>query len=395
MLTSWQQKFQKSFEAYPKLFTQLTSQQQSQLSDLLALVEQSGLLNEKNLGNLLSWSINYYLDELVYLIEKLAEFHCLNQSTFDYLFAKHSLSELKASIYTLADRELLTTETITFLFSTPDFCSKAQFITRASMAMVPFESIKKFLSQHIDMNGLSRAIALFDLSGLPYSEEHFNEFHIVARVFGNTLCQTIFDARLRSYSDYSEPSEPVNSRVAVTILSELGALSSQEERVAFFFDFFAELRPFPCSQRDLVDVDVADEVTKVLRSYCKSAIATVDSQQDYLRVRKMISELQNTGGNKLVFDDVKYRIASAIESADLCSIRNYKTLMDEVRQALMTPQRDLESFTKEFQSTKGYLRTVSAEMRRQSPIIMQPLNESSDKDASNDDASKRPRVTDL
>ncbi len=390
MLKSWQNKFQKSFEAYPNLLMQLTPQQQEQLADLLTTVEQSDLLNDESLRKLLSFS-KWYLDELVYLIKKLAESHALNQSTFDYLFTTSSFCELNNNLRWLDDHKLLTAETINSLFSTPYFCSSVQLIKRALREKFPFESIIKFLSRQNDLSGLSRAMTLFDLSGQPYTKEQFKALEILISVLANRLCQIIFDARLRNSSDYSELSEPLSADAAVSILSQLQTVQNQEKRIALFFDFFADFRQLPPGQDDLVQVDVAEEVTKVLRDYCSLMVAAVDSQQDYLRASKTLRELQKNGGNQALFDDLKYRIASAIEFADLCSMRQYEPLMDEIRQALMKPQSELADLMESLKSSKEQFRTVDAEKRRQFLFMAEPVNDQVDDEENDQTSSKRGR----
>ena len=373
-LQQWQKKFPKVFEEYSGFIAPLALQEQASLSELLATIESNGLLKEAVLENVLL-SARVYLTELVYLIEKLAEHGCLNEVTLNYLFLDHlfseySLVELAVNIRALEDRKGLTAETIRVLFSGPDPSSSALFILRALHAELELNSIIRLLSRSINRNGLRRAITLFDLSSLPYDREHFKKFGVLVAVLANPLCQTIFDARLRGFSDYSVPTEPVNSREACALLSQLLVYQAEEARIRLFFNFFAPLRPFPVSQRDLVAVNIAEEVARGVKSYCRAEIKAIESQQDYLVVSKIISDLENKRNMDVVFDNIKYPVASAIEATDLCSTRDYYQLMDEIKRALSGTQEDLQEDLKdimgELKSTKGHFRTTRSLVRRNS-----------------------------
>ena len=84
MLTEWQNKFPKIFEANPSIFSE-TAPAQTRLSNMLTVVEKTGLLNEETISALLT-NYNCYPDELVNLIDKLTEYHCLNHTTLSRLF---------------------------------------------------------------------------------------------------------------------------------------------------------------------------------------------------------------------------------------------------------------------------------------------------------------------
>src|SRR3990167_6531319 len=228
MLTLWQKKFQKSFAAYPNLLSQLTRQEQANLSSLLTTLDAHDVLNEDVLTDVLYWS-TIYLTELVYLIEKLAELHGLNPTSLAYLFKHSTLPELQESLRELNHHLPLTPEIIQCLFATPYLCSSAQFMIRTLNAKVDIEFTLRFLSQHVDLNGLRHAIVLFDRSKFPYHQDHMDAFQIVASILANPLSQTIFEARLRHFSDYSEPSDPLSLKDAAKIISQLVALKNQED----------------------------------------------------------------------------------------------------------------------------------------------------------------------
>ncbi len=339
MLRDWKIKFPQCFAEYSTFFTSLTQSDEACLSRLLAMVERSDLLDEETVRCLLDKSCDQ-LHELAYWVDKLAELHCLNRATLQDIFGAYSLADLKEHVGYLAEHGL----------APGDF--------------------KHVLSQQGALNSLSRAIPLFDLGGLDY-HEHAQAFIVLAETFANPLCQTIFDARLRAFSDYSVPSDPVNLYIAGDIIQKLRVLPDEESRIHTFFDFFASHRPFPESQKYIVEVDVAAEVAMALESYCVSVIKAIASPEDYERARRVIRKLQTEGGDKVIFDKIKYSVASAIESQDWCSTRHYAQLMDEVWQELVKPQADLDSFIKELESSKGYRQMTMIAMRGRA-LLMTP-----------------------
>ncbi|HBD9374799.1 TPA: hypothetical protein KLD42_001673 [Legionella pneumophila] len=312
MLKDWQVKFPKSFEQFPNLFTELDFEEQEYLSQLLHLINNAGtgLLDEETVSRIFDNSS--HISELTALISLISNLKCLNKSMLNYLFTNHYLPDLQESIDTLSSQTSLSTDVVTFLFSTKNPQDCVEFMMRALKNGVDLTNIVNYLSQHVDLAGLNRAITLFDLSSFNYKQEHFPKFSILSSVLANPLCQTIFDARLRGFSDYSELSEPLPSIDANEIINQLVDLVDEETKAQIFFDFFVPFRPFPPSQKYIVDVDVADKVARVLQA------------------PEMKSTLRMKNGVRVVFDKIKYEIASHIESEDLCSTRNYKDLMNEI-----------------------------------------------------------------
>jgi hypothetical protein len=70
----------------------------------------------------------------------------------------------------------------------------------------------------------------------------------------------------------------------------------------------------------------------------------------------MIATLRAKGGDKSIFDKIKYEIASEIESEDLCSLREYDDLMNEIGLAVNQPQVNLETFEDQLNKRSGYPR---------------------------------------
>jgi hypothetical protein len=316
MLKDWQIKFPNSFAQFPNLFTELNFEQQEDLSQLLHLIEKegAGLLDEATVNHIFENLSN--LSELTYLLTLISNLKCLNKPMLICLFTNHYLPALQESIETLSSQTILSADTVTFLFSTRSSQDCVELMLRALKNRVDLGTIRNYLSQHVALEGLSRAISLFDLSSFSYKQEHFQKLSILTRVLANPLCQTIFDARLRGFSDYSEISEPLRSTEADEIINQLADLVDEETKVRIFFDFFVSFRPFPPSQKYIVDVDVVDKVAGVLQA------------------PEMKETIRMKDGVKNVFDRIKYGIASDIESEDLCSIRKYKDLMNEIWSAL-------------------------------------------------------------
>lgn len=382
MLEDWKRKFPQCFKDDPTISSDLNHGDQLRLSDLLTTIEVSGALNEYIVGCLLEKSRDY-LDALVYLIGILSTYHCLNQQTLNSILGCHFLRELQENIQTAWSFFPPSADFLTFLLSTSAPVSCAQFIICAGKAGVDFEFIKHFLTQHIAIRGLDRAMTLFDFSGFEYSKVHLPQLSILASVLANPLCKTIFDARLRCFSDYSLPHEPVDDSVSQEIIQQLSALKGDEEdKIRLFFDFFAQFRPLPESQKYLVEIDMATLVTAQLEAYCELEIDAIKTDQDYLQVRKMIITLQTVEGRLAAFDNIKYAVASAVESEDFCSNRGYDQLMADISEVLSQPQifLNLERSIARLEASKGYLQLASAAMRQHSLLMRSQEMSSADPD---------------
>ncbi|WP_058533613.1 hypothetical protein [Legionella saoudiensis] len=283
MLKNWQKKFPQCFKRHPNIFTELTSTSQEKLSVLLKELDESELLNEHTVNYLLNNATKS--DECIELIAQM----------------------LKGG--------------------------------------VAVEHIPNFMEKYIVADGLSRAITLFDLSSFNYHEEHLLKLSVLTQVLANPLCQTIFDARLRSFSDYTIPTEPLRPQDANRIIQQLCNLQHEESRIRTFFNFFAEFRPIPCSQDYLTEIDCADQVVRALELYCITKITAIRSYQDRMNMKEMILLLQKQGGNRIHFEAIKYQVASVLEEENWGSTKNYDQLMHEIWQALIQPQTALSDFS--------------------------------------------------
>ncbi|MDA9272025.1 hypothetical protein N9Q05_01410 [bacterium] len=225
---------------------------------------------------------------------------------------------------------------------------------------IDFESVNRFLSQEKRIDGLSRATTLFELSSFDYSLENLEHVGLLADVLANPVCQAIFDARLRRFSDYTTYSEPINTTFADDLITQLYAEPDVDKRIPLFFDALSTLRPFPPSQKYMKGLTVADEVMIKLKAHCNEIIQTIDSREDYANAQRMIKPLRRQGGDHVMFDAIKYAVATAIVSGDLYSTLSYDELMAEIRTALFKPQIDLDSFANELNAAKYQLTTGSA-----------------------------------
>ncbi|EHL32174.1 hypothetical protein [Legionella drancourtii] len=240
--------------------------------------------------------------------------------------------------------------------------TNTHFLLDLYLNEVDFVAIQNFLSK-IVISGLNDALTLFSHSHFTYKKEHFNTFAILTSVLANPLCQIIFDARLRGFSDYSLLSEPLeNYEIAHSIIQQLSKLNNQEEQVAVFFDFFTDYRPFPASQTYTVEIDIAMEVESELRAYCQAKIDTINNKHDYLRAKQLIEKINTKGGSIDLFNEIKYKVASAIENKDMCSARNYQQHMNAIHQVLMKHQFELD-FEHKLQNFKGAQEMVTTQMQ--------------------------------
>lgn len=283
MLSTWQKKFPQSFKNHPQLFTELTSSNQKVLAECLQELAEAELLNETSLNCILDHTSN----------------------SIEYI----------------------------------------ELITRMLKAGVKVERIPDFISQCVAINGLDRAIKLFDISSFVYNEEYLSMFSVLTKVLANPLCQTIFDARLRSFSDYTIPDEPLLPQDANHIIQQLYDLQDDESKIRTCFDFFARYRPFPCSQRYLTETDAASQVVIALEIYCITKIAELDTYQEAVDIKEMIHILQTHGGNETHFEAIKYTVASNLEAENWASTKDYAQLMQEIWQAVTQPQTDLRDFS--------------------------------------------------
>ena len=213
------------------------------------------------------------------------------------------------------------------------------------------------LIQEIALNNTeseSRAMTLFVHSKLDDSYDNLNRFIVLAEVLANPLCQTIYDARLRSFSSYSDTSDPIDSTFALDLINQLYTEQNKERQVAIFFDACAQFRSYPPTQKYMTDLRVDDAVLMALNLHCLSMIERIDSALDYQQTQQMINKLHTLGGDQALFDQLNYSIATTIETDDLYSQRSYQQLMDEIKEALFKPQVYLSLFTTELKQSKGY-----------------------------------------
>lgn len=227
---------------------------------------------------------------------------------------------------------------------------------------------KSLQDRLLDVSGLPQAIELYALSSYDYSEEHRSLFYSLARLLENPLCQTIYAARWRVFSDFYEPVEPIDLAFANDLIQNLSK-ASEHEKVAVFFDTLAELRPFPPSQKYLVDLDIEQHILNALGKYCLSSIEEIKTTADAEKIRHMLWCLKTVGGDKTIFDAIKDAVGAAIESEDWASTRSYEQLMHEIWCALAQPLPSLSDFTEELQSSRAYRQMAIGAIQAFSPII--------------------------
>ena len=275
-------------------------------------------------------------------------------------------------------------------------CKKVKIIdpslTAAEITKLVFDNkmantiTQSLLKMASNFQGLRDAIELFELSSYTYCETNRSLFYMLADLMLNKLCQTIYDARLRSFSDYSEPSEPIDADFASHLISLL-ADTKNADRVRVFFNALANLRPYPPSQKYLITVDVEQYVLHALSTYCKSIIKDIKTADEYISFQQRLQRFQTFGGDILAFDAIKESVAANIEKEDFASTRNYDQLMREIWNTIKQPQINLGDFKTELLSSHGYLQLATSAMATFSPF-MTPLE--NDPDATQSQTLKTP-----
>ncbi|MFZ4076955.1 MAG: 3'-5' exonuclease [Legionellaceae bacterium] len=227
---------------------------------------------------------------------------------------------------------------------------------------------KNLQAKLLDVSGLSQAIELYDLSSYGYTEGRRPLFYMLARLLANPLCQTMYAARWRVFADFHDPMEPINVAFANNLIQRLSK-TSEHERVAVFFNTLAELRPFPPSQKYLVDVDLEQHILNELKNYCLSSIKEIKTTEDYEKSRRMLRCLKTIGGDKTIFDAIKDAVGAAIESEDWASTRSYEQLMHQIWSVLAQPHPCLSDFKQELESSRGYQQMAIGAIQTFSPIM--------------------------
>lgn len=273
-------------------------------------------------------------DAFTYLLRQCVTVGCLTTVTLELLMINQQFEAWESCLNEINHAYPLSAKMLTFLLSA--------------------------MRLETDLTGVPRAFELMQWSRF-YDAAYAEYFRVLAQVLANPLSQTIYDARLRTFSDYASPIGPLDQSLANHIIEQLQPLYAAQ-RYRAFFDFFAHLRPLPYSQRGMFEVDFSLYVTNTLERYCRNQIASMQHHEDYHKTYAMIKKLRRTGGDMAIFDDIKYQVASDIESEDHHSSRTYDTLMQSIFQALAQPQRDLSDFTPVLQASTAYRRMSGAAM---------------------------------
>lgn len=309
MLKNWQNKYPNSFLPFPNIDNELSTNEQVYLSELFQFIEKtsSGLLNEEVLNHILHNSIytNYYLYNLKESLELFTQFSPLSP------------------------------EVLTVLVSTKNHRDCVEFISKALKNEIDITDALHFLSHHAHLDGLSRAMYIFERSDLSFRQEHLEKLSILSRVLTNPLCRTIFDMRLRGFSDYTIVSCPLVSLNTDEIIHQVIDSKDEDRQIQVFFDYFAQFRPFPPSQKYMIFVDVTDRVANELESTDLSVYP---------------NDLER------IFNQIKYQVASNIERDDLYSTRSYQDHMTQIWLALnqLHPVPSYQGFFTDTQSEQTF-----------------------------------------
>ena len=332
MLDAWQNKFPLAFADQKDYISKLTISEQLTLSEILEELDHNKILNNNLVANILVRAPEN-LSSIAFLVKNLCQINCLNEASIAVLLSANPLHKLVDDFKVIdsLDENL------------KDCC--VDFFKNYSFQHHKIESLLNFISHDVELNGLIDAMQLFKFSSFKFTEKNLDIIKTLSQVLANPLSATIFDARLRCFSDYSQPTEPLQDiEVADLIINELIKHSSLEVKIHKFFDYFAEFRPCPESQKYMDDIYINVDwlVRSAIEDYCEKLIQSIKSQQDYQNIKKLVIELKTKGGNKEICNSVKYQVASAIESEDYYSFRSYTYLMSEILPQVLKPQSDLD-----------------------------------------------------
>ncbi|WP_131776450.1 hypothetical protein [Legionella impletisoli] len=229
----------------------------------------------------------------------------------------------------------------------PETC--AAWIVRTHKDQEELREAICFLEQLAPINSLEQALLIFDASHYPYRRTHFHYVQTLAEVLANPLAQTIFSARLRCFGWYATPSDPLESLDNIDkFIEELYQLKTEDEKIRYFFDYFAILRPHPFSQRDIEEINIDDTVCAVLSCHCEALVQSVQTAEECEAAKRFIRQLRFYGGDRVLFNKLKYQIASQIESKESGVTRRYDELMDDIWQHFQTPKPHMIKFSKMF-----------------------------------------------
>lgn len=357
MLEAWQSLFPEVFEAHPHSKTWM-EEEQFILNKVLNKISDMGLLHSDVVDCLLS-KPPLALQVLPGLLECLSAYNYLDNIRLHSVLSYRHLDELNESIFQLLEKFHLTPEVFELLLASKQPQDMVYFILHATEHEADLASICHYLTHEVTEDGVSRTTTLFAQGTMSF---YSRTFASISTLLANPLCQTIFDARLRGFSDYSITVEPLNKTSADKIINQLTRLNSYEDQVATFFDFFAEYRPFPPSSSYVVEIDMLGMILTPLTAYCEKQIETIETKEDYLKVKQLITQLKTKGGDEEVFYAIKHAIASDIEHADWCSRRSYKQHMEDIWAELERPQVWLSNFTHELENSPGYQQMITTQM---------------------------------
>lgn len=207
--------------------------------------------------------------------------------------------------------------------------------------------------QGFDEQVVNHALELFQISNLPYSLENWPKFQALVTVMSNELASTIYLARLRIFGDYSAPEESLYPSKVQELLDTLSSLQDYEKQICYFFDFFAEYRPLPPSQKYAKDIYVFELVESEITTYCLTLIQSAKTKDDYISVKECLNNFGRYGLSA-AFDLLKYRIASNIETEDLYSQRNYDQLMSEINNCFLQIKFQPREYSERLINCDGY-----------------------------------------
>ena len=178
----------------------------------------------------------------------------------------------------------------------------------------------------------NHAVLFLILSDAPLREDSLQVKSVLMDVLSNPLSWAIFNERARVENAYCgdqehpENNDPLDATCANEIIEGLMQTSHMDDKLKFFFDFFADFRNAPASQREMMELQdrlvFEEEPNSLADVLVRSSVDDTDLSR-YLLVN-----------DKDWFEHIKYPVAARIVSEDRHSMSRYDALMNEVCDAV-------------------------------------------------------------
>lgn len=325
-LQEWQNKYPTSFEKSPEI-QNLNIEEKNLLAKILEILQLKNLLNDTSLEIILKLaSKDYLLGDISDILPKLM---CHPQINIDNFIA---------------------------ICSNPEPLDWIKLFLKLKTTDLTFTNFKdKALTNSQVISGINTALNLFTLCNRSFD---LDEFCIVSKVVANPLCKAIFQSTTRTFSDYEEH-EPISTAYANNLIKKIIKEENIEKQISIFYDSLAEFRVNPCSQKymfsiyaeidinsDMLNnpeelaeinmmikagINVENIIIEELKKFIQTKISKIASFDDNKQIKDLINNLSNNTIPEDTLNEIIYEIAAQIELLDYYSMRDYTSLMSEIR----------------------------------------------------------------